>query len=366
MRKLASIQKIEDIRPIEGADKIVCATVLGWECVVKKDEFKVGDLVVYIEVDSKLPEREEFEFMRARKFRVRTIKLRGQVSQGLVLPLSVLPKDGKSIMVGTDVTKELGIIKYDPQAEKERKLMEEKANQHKNKMVRFLAKNSLFRRLFFRPTREGFPSFINKTDETRIQNIPRLIEDEQGTKFIITEKLDGQSATFFLVKGKKTLFGKQKYIFGVCSRNFNLLKEDNSSYWTIARQFNMRSVLSKLIGDKDFIAIQGEILGEGIQGNKYKVKGYDFYAFNLVVPECKIDSIKAKEILSEHGIKFVPILDTDFVLDKSIREMVEISKGKTVLDVTPKPVREGLVIRNYDKNISFKVINPDFLLKNEE
>ena len=122
MRKLATIREVADIRPIQGADNIEVAQIDGWECVVRKGEFHVGEHVIYVEVDSVLPDRPEFEFMRNRKFRVRTIKLRGQVSQGLVFPLAVLPV-GTPTELGQDVTKELGIEKYDPQAAQEAVLL---------------------------------------------------------------------------------------------------------------------------------------------------------------------------------------------------------------------------------------------------
>ena len=135
-RQLASIRRISDIRLIAGADRIVVAQVDGWECVVQKDEFHVGDRVVYIEVDSVVPERPEFEFLRDRKFRVRTIKLRGQVSQGLVLPLSILPTGNYED--GADVTDVLGVTKYDPQAQQEALLLQRQPKAPKNKFVKLV------------------------------------------------------------------------------------------------------------------------------------------------------------------------------------------------------------------------------------
>lgn len=360
-RKLASIQTIISLEPIAGADKIEKATVLGWELVTKKGEFKVGDKCVYIEIDSIVPDKPEFKFLRDRKFRVRTIKLRKQISQGLALPIDILPKG--SYNIDDDVTEILGIKKYDPQAEAEAKLVEEKMQRTNNKVLKFLSRYGWFRKIFFKPKKAGFPNFISKTDETRLQNIPSILTKEKNTEFIVTEKLDGQSGTFFLVKGKKSFFGKQKYEFGVCSRNLLLPKENDSSYWTIARNLQIKKVLENLIGDEQFIALQGEILGDGIQGNKYKISGYDLYAFNLIYPNGMIDSVKAKDLLGHFGIKFVPILETGFKLKGSVTEMVEYANNKSTL----LPIlREGVVIRNYDKDISFKVINPEFLLKNEE
>lgn len=362
-RKLASIQKILDIKPIKDADKIECATILGWEVVIaKKDNFKIGDNVVYIEIDSIVPEKPEFEFLRDRKFKVKTIKLRGQVSQGLVLPLSILP-EGK-YEEGDDVTEILNLKKYDPQAEAEQKLIEQKLTNTNNKIHKFLFKFPWYRRLFFKPKKSGFPSFIKKTDEDRIQLFPHICEEEKDTAFQITEKIDGQSATYFLVKNPKKWYQfSNKYTFGVCSRNLHLPKEDNSSYWTIARQYNIKKVLSSLIEDNQYIVLQGEIIGDKIQGNKYKINGYDFYAFNLILPNEKLGTSWLVESLRGFGIKSVPILDVNFKLKPTIKEMVEYAKGKSTL----LPIdREGIVVRNYEKNISFKVINPDFLLKNDE
>lgn len=361
-RKLASIQKIVSIEPIEGADKIEKVVILGWELVAKKGEFKVEELCVYIEIDSTVPDRPEFEFLRERKFRVRTIKLRKQISQGLALPLSILPQ-GK-YKEGDDVTEVIGVKKYDPEGDLERKLAEEKLVNSNNKIIRFLSRYPWYRKLLFKPKKGGFPSFIHKTDETRIQNMPGILQQEKDITFQITEKLDGQSCTFFLVKNPRRAFGLfgKKYIFGVCSRNLHLPKPNNSSYWTIARQFHIEDILLELINDNKFVVLQGEIIGEGIQGNKYKIKGYDFFAFNLKYPDKQLDTIEMERALRWNGIKSVPILDDSFKLKETIPEMVEYAKGKsTLLNI----LREGVVLRNYEKGISFKVINPEFLLKND-
>jgi len=362
-RKLASIQKIINILPIPGADAIEVAQVLGWECVIKKSEgFKIEDLCVYIEIDSIVPDRSEFEFLRYRKFRIKTIKLRGQVSQGLLLPLSILPKGNYN--EGDDVSDILGVKKHDPQEILENELFEIKVIKPLRKIHKALYRYSWYRKLFYKPKKDTFPKFITKTNEDRIQLFSNICEREKDTDFILTEKLDGSSLTAFLIKNKKRFlcFGK-KYIFGVCSRNLHLKTPDNSSYWAIAKQHNIESVLKKLIRNEDFIVLQGEVLGDKIQGNKYKISGYDFYAFNLKYPSKNVNSIEAATILKDYDIKFVPILETEFKLRETIKECVEYAKGKSTLLPT---LREGVVLRNYDKNISFKIINPDFLLKNDD
>lgn len=199
-RKLASIQKISSLQPIPNADNIEIATVLGWQCVVKKGEFKVGESVVYFEVDSILPEKPDFEFLRPRKFRIKTIKLRGVVSQGLIMPLSVLPANFKfrGVFVGQDVTDVIGVIKYDPEAEIE----SQETSSNKSWISKFMMRYAWYRKIFGGKTEKGWPSFISHTDEDRIQLFPNICEDESRTEFIVTEKLDGQSATFFLKKNK--------------------------------------------------------------------------------------------------------------------------------------------------------------------
>lgn len=358
MRKLASVRQINAIREIEGADKIECAVVDGWECVVaKKDNFKVGDEVVYIEIDSIVPEIPEFEFLRERKFRIRTIKLRKQVSQGLIMPLSILPPG--EYKLEDDVTEILGITKYDPQKAQELKMQSEMTRKTRNPIIKFLMKFAWFRRWYIKPTTSGFPDWIVKTDEDRVQNMSRVFNVEKAleTPFVVTEKLDGCSVTMFLerVKGNK-------FDFGVCSRNLRLHNSENSTskvYWDIANQINAEGVLKTLIGNAKRIVLQGEIIGSKIQGNKYKVDAYDFYAFNLIVDGEKYTTQLTKKILEIHNIKTVPILAENFTLLEDIPAMVKYAKGDSVLHSTK---REGIVVRNYDHNISFKVINPDFLL----
>lgn len=365
-RTLATVEKILKIEPIENADAIEKATVLGWECVVaKKDGFKEGQMVVYIQVDSIMPMKPEYEFLRERKYRVRTIKLRGQVSQGLVLPLSVLPKANYS--EGQDVTKEMGIVKYlTPTEATERRMEQERIDREKNRIKRFFLKNKWYRRLFLGQVEKGFPKFIHKTDEDRIQLFPNICELEKETVFSVTEKLDGQSGTWFLVKEKGSLVDRllkrNKYRFGVCSRNVYLRKPDNSSYWRIAKKYNIEGVLNKLIGERDFVAIQGEIVGEGIQGNKYKVKDVDMYVFNLVNSDRKENYIVMSIIMETMGMKCVPLLDNKFNILPTIPDMVDYANGVSKIHDT---AREGIVVRNYESGLSFKVISPKFLLKNE-
>jgi len=354
-RMLAHIEEIVDIQPIENADAIEVVTVLGWHCVVaKKDNFKIGDKVVYVEIDSRVPDRPEFEFLRDRNFKVKTIKLRGQISQGLVVPMSIFGSRTKNFRyaVSTDVTEVLGITKILSKSEEEDKVIYKSP---KNKFYKYMMRYAWFRILWKKlnkPEAKGFPSWIVKTDEERIQNIPKVLINYADDTFTVTEKLDGQSCTLFI---------KDK-LFGVCSRNQLLPKSNNSSWWTIANQIDyitrLTNIKNKLNANR--VVIQGEIIGNGIQGNKYKIDGYELRVFNLIVDGKKFMRDEMLNIIHDEGLELVPLIDDNFKLLNTVDEMVEYSKGNSTL----LPIkREGCVIRSNEHDISFKVINPDFLLK---
>ena len=370
MRKLASIQKIEAIHPIEGRDQIGLAQVLGWQVIVRYDQFKEGDLCVYCEVDSVFPETPEFEFLRRCNFRIKTMKMAGVISQGLCLPMSHLPSG--SYDIGTDVTDLLHITKYESQEE----IQQDYAN------VRSKKKVSKLRQWIFRcPTtasfaqriwgnsikRKSFPDFIAKTDETRIQSMPFILSRKDIT-FEAHEKVDGQSGTFFLRKYKKFFGLRTEYDFGVCSRNLRLFLEDSSSYWSVANRYHIKDVLYSLLKKCDdgneWICIQGECIAPNVQGNKYHVDKPDLYCFNLITEKNgKIDSIEAEKILRPYGLKWVPLVTTNYCLPDTIQEIENYVHGDSQLYHT---LREGIVFRNYEKGISFKCVDPLFLLKWKE
>lgn len=181
---------------------------------------------------------------------------------------------------------------------------------------------------------------------------------------IAQKKLTGQSATYFIEK-HKVLGLFNQYEFGVCSRNLRLKTPNNSSYWTIARQCNIEQVLMDLLKKNKAtrIVLQGEIAGEGIQKNKYHIEGYKFFAFNLIIEGRKYNTKDMQIILKPYNINTVPILDENVELLDTIDKMVENAEGKSTLYNTE---REGKVWRDIYNNISFKVINPKFLLKNDE
>jgi RNA ligase (TIGR02306 family) len=340
-RKLATVRKISELRPIDGADKIELAIVDGWQVVVAKDvEHKVGNKVVYCEIDSFLPIRDEFEFLRKSSykkmgdqegFRLKTIKLRGQVSQGLILPIGVIPvaqfASAHDLPEGMDVTEMLGIVKYEPP------IPAELAGKVKGL----------------------FPSFLHKTDEERVQNLVKEYGEwkyQSKHKFYVTEKLDGSSATYYINNGE----------FGVCSRNLELLETEGNTFWKVARELDLENKI-KSLGKN--ICFQGELIGEGIQGNPYKIKGHTvrFYTGFDIDKRERIPFINFAVTLQDLSLDIVPVLNKEygFMLPETVEDMLKYAEGKSVLNANTE--REGVVVRSMDGTISFKAISNKFLLE---
>lgn len=337
-RKLASVQYVHDIWPIDGADKIECVGVLGWKCVAKKGEFSVGDLCVYFEIDSFLPIRPEFEFLRSgcyknnellgEGFKLRTQRFRGQISQGLCLPLSILGEGQWSI--GEDVTEILGVRKWE---------VEERATSN----------GTIIGTL---------PAGIPKTEESRIQAEPGLLEEFAGLPYYITTKMDGTSVTMFRIDGH----------FGVCGHNYEYADDDACSFWKWAHQFQLEEKLKN--AGLDNIAIQGEFCAPGIQQNPLKLQRPSWYVFTVVdVAEHRREGLlETQRLCRELGLDMVPVEEQgDSLPYSSIDELLERAKGKYPSG-NPK---EGLVVRPVEPvfsktlsaPLSMKVINNDFLLK---
>jgi RNA ligase (TIGR02306 family) len=330
-RKLASIRTITDIQLIPDADSIEVVSIGGWKVVSKKGEYKIGDMCIYCEIDSFLPILPQYEFLRKSSykkmsdgtegFRLKTIKLRGQVSQGLVLPISVLP-EGRTLFEGMDVTNVLGITKYEPPVPSN---LSGQVKGH-------------------------FPSFLQKTDEERVQNLADVYPFNTSLRFYVTEKLDGSSATFYFRNGE----------FGVCSRNLELKETPENTFWKVARQLNLEEILG---GIGKNICLQGELIGEGIQGNPYKIKGQTvkfFNAFNIDEYR-KLSFTEFSNMMNKLNLETVPVLNENFNLPETIDELLLFAEGKSLLN--PNTDREGLVIRSQDISISFKAISNKFLLK---
>jgi len=371
MRNLASVQRISELEPIPGKDRIVLASMVknAWKVIVRKDEFKVGDLCVYIEIDSVLPETEQFEFMRKHKFKVKTIKMANTLSQGLCMPLTILP-EGKIYREGQDVTEILG-VKHIEDSEEENVLTgkPKKQNFLKHLLFRCPWTRGLARKLFTKKTSDDFPAFLSKTDETRIQVIPEILQDKR--LFDVTEKIDGTSATYFYRKAdKKSIFSRPQ--FGVCSRNKHLVVDDGSPWWQVANKDNIKEILKDICKqqkDFDTMVIQGEIVGPGIQGNKYHKKEYVLYCFNLIgIKDGKQTRIKTEEavrLMNFYELNWVPVLQV-IRLPDSVDEMLELADGISVIS-QDNVAREGLVLRcKDDPTVSFKVVSNKYLLKQND
>ena len=375
MRKLATVQVINNIEPIKDADMIEKATVLGWEVVIaKKDNFKIGDKVIYVEVDSVMPEKPEYEFLRSRKFRIRTIKLKGQISQGLILPLANSLAVKTSLEIGQDVTETLGIEKYLSPSERDEFANQERLIKiEKNRLKKYMMRYSLFRRFFLsRKQKGGFPYWVSKTDEERIQNIPHVIEQFKDHDVYVTEKVDYQSVTFTskILPKFGGLLGKilplKKSVFVVCSRNL-LTNDKNSLYWKIAKKYKIEVILKY----NPNLTIQGEQGDTKVQGNKYGISEPTLWVFNIInhVTGEYFDYKQMMEFCSKWGLQTVPPIGFYKLneLGTNVPELVQFSKGKSVINTSIH--REGIVVRcivNGKKQLSFKVINPDFLLKYED
>lgn len=360
-RALAHIEKIEWIKPIEGKDRIVLAGVLGWTVIVQKSDYEVGQKCIFCEIDSVFPEKPEFEFLRSKKFRIKTMKMSGVLSQGICFPLSMLPEGDYKI--GDDVTDLMGITQYAGTMDKEETNGSGDVKITK-KYPKFLMRWSWFRKLVT-PKKQpsGFPAFISKTDEIRIQNAPFYLKLD--CNYVATEKVDGQSGTFTLqrVKGKH-FFKKNAYDFAVCSRSLRKWEKDSSSYWKVAEKYEIEKVLHKLIGEHQWVAIQGECVAPNVQGNKYKVSGPDLYVFNLIYPTGRVGTIEAKEIVGKYGLKFVPVIEESVNLNgMSVEDVLNYATGKSQLYDT---LREGIVFRSLDGKQSFKAVSPEFLIKHNE
>ena len=381
-RALAYIQHVTNIRPIDGADNIEQCNVLGWNLICKKGEFHEGDPCVYIEIDSKVPEREEFEFLRAKGFKVKTMKL-GKfncISQGLAMPQSAF-KELAGLSEGTDVTDILG-IKYSVQEDNTRKgngdpneKYKSMAARHqkifKQKWARWMMRRSWGRKIMFfffgkkKDNPRGFPTFVSKTDEERVENQPWRIGD--GKTYLATEKLDGTSCTYALERK-----GRNKFEFYVCSRNVRQQDEkqecyhDHNIYWDLAFKYNIEQHLKDFLNQfpqLKWVCIQGEGVGS-VQGNPLKLTEDDLYVFNFKESQTgRWSSMAGAGQVREWGMKWVPILG-EVQMPDTMEELKVLATGKS--KVNPNVMREGIVYRSLDGSDSFKNVSREYLLSKKE
>ena len=341
MRKLAQVQQIAEIKPISGADAIELAQILGWQCVVKKSEFKPGDFCVYFEVDSFLPIEERYEFLRKNSyrknellgegFRIKTMTLRGEISQGLVLPLGQFPNITNK-EVGSDVTELLGVRKWElpEQAMSDGTAIGEK------------------------------PYGIPTTDETRIQSAPELLAEFDGKPYYISTKMDGTSCTVYVKDGK----------VGVCGRNYEYKDDEKCSMW---KWVHDRKLMDKLMKLGQNIAIQGEFCGAGIQKNRLKLQKPELFVFTILIlgddnKTARVSLDEMRDFCKRLDLTTVPIEEEGDSFKYSLSELLERAKGKYASGMD----KEGIVIRTVIPGrlgyqaLSFKVINNDFLKKEKD
>lgn len=334
-RKMATIRRIDAINPIPDADAIEVATVGGWKVVVKKGEYSVGDLAVYVEIDAFVPSTiasfltkpghtpKVYEGVEGE--RLRTVKLRRQLSQGLLLPLEPTCSMIDSLLFeGLDVSLPLNIVKYEPPVPAQ---------------LAGLVKGN-------------FPSQIPKTDQERVQNLKREVESSTNLSFTVEEKLDGSSMTCYLIDG----------VFGVCSRNLDLKQDEANSFWKVAIS---QDIEAKMRAEgKDNFAIQGEMIGNGVQGNIYKLGGLDFYVFDVydiqggeyMLPDLR------RALVDRMGLKNVPVVSSRTTLG-TVEEILKQADGKSILN--PHQDREGIVFKQIDGGMTFKSVSNAWLLKHE-
>ena len=391
-RSLAHIEIIKDITPLEGYDRVALATILGWKVIINKEEFNIGDKCVYFEIDSLVnPSDERFSFMEKRKYKVKTLKMCRTISQGLAMPLSQFPELG-DLEVGTDVTEKLKVTYYDPD-DRQRKssgikikdksniLYKLYPNLFKKKFFKWLMKKKLGKKLIFFvfggkihyiEAKSKFPPRIVKTDEIRCENIPFILEGEKNKSkcYSVTEKLDGTSTTFFLEKYRG------KYEFGVCSRNVRQLDPDQETYftttsglvqnvyWEMAFKYSIEEKLidiAEKTGAK-FLYLQGETIGQKLQGNPYKLDDRRFYAFNLVVDDKRYENHELFKICDEYDIPHVPLVFMGCWLPDTMEELKEVATGNS--QINRSVLREGLVYREFgNSQFSFKNVSREYLLK---
>lgn len=377
-RALAYVVTIDEIKPIEGYDRVEYARTNGWWVIISKnDNLKVGDKCVYFEVDSKVnADDERFAFLEKKNYKIKTQKMCKVISQGLLMPLSLFPELGDAD-INTDVTDTLKVTyaveednarkdngdpdaKYKSMAARHKKIFQKK-------WARWFMRRSWGRKLMFvffgkkKDNPRGFPTFVSKTDEERVENQPWRIGD--GKTYLATEKLDGTSCTYALERK-----GRNKFEFYVCSRNVRQQDEkqecyhDHNIYWDLAFKYNIEQHLKDFLNehsDLKWVCIQGEGVGS-VQGNPLKLKEDDLYVFNFKDSNLgRWSSNSGKNIIENWDMKWVPILG-EVQMPDTMEELKQLATGKSVVNDV---MREGIVYRSLDGSDSFKNVSREYLLK---
>ena len=394
-RELAYVVLVDGIEELPGYDRVESAIIGGWHCIVPKGQFKVGDPGIYFEIDSKVPsDNPAFAFLEKRNYKIKTQKMCKSISQGLLMhavdfgwgnTTSGGIYDGNETHYPEDesrfLTKKLGVTYADPEdnqrkapsVDKYKKMAQRHPAVFRKPFVRWLMKRQWGKDLMFfffgkkKDKKNGWPEWVSKTDEERIENMPWILKDSTK-QWIATEKIDGTSTTFTMKRGKR----KGKYDFYVCSRNvcFDSVDRpcyyDTNVYWEMAEKYNMFEVLKQLLEylpEAEWVTVQGETYGEGVQKNTYDISGHDFMAFNLITSDKgRWNTMNMKNIL-ENGfnVPCVPVLDDSMTLPETVEELREYVNSKP--STVNGKIKEGIVFRSQDGVQSFKCVSPEYLLK---
>ena len=401
-RELCYVVRVDEIKPIEGRDRVECAVVGGWTIMVRKGQFQPGSLGIYFEIDSQVPEKEPFMFLEAKKFKIKTQKYKtpdGQFwSQGLLMGAEdfgwttaeresdtcstcIVDSEGVAHYVDDEsrfLTKQLNVIyavaednsRKAGSVDKYKKMAQRNGKLFAHQPFRWLMRHEWGKKLLFvffgkkKDKKDGWPEWVAKTDEERVQNMPWILADK--SEWIATEKIDGTSTTFTMKRGKR----RNQYDFYICSRNVVFDKPDKQCFYDsnvyveMAEKYNVESVLRQILEnrpDLDWVTLQGETYGAGIQKRDYSLKDHDFVGFNFITSASgRWNSVDAKNLMNGFGIPWVPIVDEHFVLPDTVDELLTIATDKSVID---GGMREGLVFRSQDGAKSFKAVSNEFLMK---
>lgn len=398
-RALAHIEEVAWVKDIEGADNIQKAGILGWVVIVRKNEFQVGDKCCFFEIDSKLPEKEWSKFLEPKHYKIKTYKLSkfekdrgGVISQGLALPIDSIPElADREWNNGDDVTDVLGVkysviednVRKSSKISKEQKynrMMKKHPKLAKTKFARWLMKRKWGQELLFflfgrvKDDEMRFPKkfeFIHVTDETRCEALDQSFLQNKEP-LIQTTKIDGTSSTYIL---ERKPFGKTEYY--VCSRNVRQMNEnqktyhDDNVYWTMEFKYHIRDFLQKMLDehkDWNYVCLQGETAGPGVQGNPHKLNELRLFGFNLIDSvNGRWNSVEAKNLCEQYGIEWVPIINTEYVLPDTMEELKLQADGKLADDLEgASGLREGFVYRSHDGQRSFKNVSRQYLLHLKE
>lgn len=386
-RMLCYVATVDDILPIEGYDRVEHAAIGGWRVIVSKsDNFQPGDKCVYFEIDSLINGADErFAFMAKRKYRVKTIKMCGTVSQGLVMPLSAFP-EVQDPDIGTDLTEILKVKYYEPEDNQRkanfdpyRSMMDRHKALFKKSWVKKIMRYAIGRKIMFalfgkkKEKATAFPTqfpFVRRTDQERVENMPWVLTDK--TPFIVTQKCDGSSGTYLLQRKR---FGK--FEFYVCSRNVRQLAPesqcfyDENYYWQVAQKYNIEEKLKNYLQgrpDLDYACWQGEICGPSIQKNPHGLKELHFFAFHMITSDIgKWDIREAAKVWNRYNIETVPIVHENYILPDDMEDFKLEADGfysRDCCEGLGAQPREGFVYyKTNDPNFSFKNVSREYLLK---